>query len=377
MRLDRTLAQTRVALLSALLPALVAVLWAGTLQAATLSVTKSGSGAGAVNSNVGLIDCGTMCSDTFPDNSTVTLAAAPAAGSQFTGWLGACTGLAACQITATGAVTVSATFAPSALGPPRLDVDGTATGDALTDGLLLLRYLFGLSGSALVGNAVGPDGSRSSASQIDGYIVDMLPAYDIDGNGKADALTDGLLIIRYLFGLRGQGLIANAIGTGAIRNTAPQVEAKMQSFFAPFVIEPPLFSGTFTAPDRSTLATAQFPPMTGRPGYTLLVLPEATIFFDPADRTPVSAAAECAVLVIACFKPGERNIAGCLTNVPQCTTSTPWIGNDPMCCATACTPRYQELRLAGDNGPAAFTKAVFRAPSCMPGLSGYPAQSQP
>ena len=48
---------------------------------------------------------------------------------------------------------------------------------------------------------------------------------DIDGNGVVDALTDGLLLIRWQFGLKGPGLIANAIGPNATRNTAALVEA--------------------------------------------------------------------------------------------------------------------------------------------------------
>ena len=55
------------------------------------------------------------------------------------------------------------------------------------------------------------------------------PLLDIDGNGQADALTDGLLIIRYLFGLRGASLIAGTLGVGATRTTAAAVEAQIQS----------------------------------------------------------------------------------------------------------------------------------------------------
>jgi len=43
---------------------------------------------------------------------------------------------------------------------------------------------------------------------------------DIDCDGVADALTDGLLVIRYLFGLRGAALIRGAVGAGAQRNLA-------------------------------------------------------------------------------------------------------------------------------------------------------------
>ena len=34
---------------------------------------------------------------------------------------------------------------------------------------------------------------------------------DIDGNGEVDALTDGLMLLRYLFNLRGDSLIAGAV----------------------------------------------------------------------------------------------------------------------------------------------------------------------
>lgn len=52
---------------------------------------------------------------------------------------------------------------------------------------------------------------------------------DIDGNGAADALTDGLMVIRYLFGLRGAALIQSAVGTGAKRTSATEIEAYIKS----------------------------------------------------------------------------------------------------------------------------------------------------
>jgi hypothetical protein len=224
---------------------------------------------------------------------------------------------------------------------------------------------------------VGHDGTRPTDAQIGAYLDNIKPALDIDGNGQADALTDGLLILRYLLGLRGAPLIVQAVGPGAMRTTAAEIQPVLQSFFAPVVIEPPLFSGSFTAPDRAVLANLPLPPMVGRPGIALLVLRDATLYFDPAERTPVSAAAECAAVVLSCYTPAERNLAGCFANVPQCATSTPWVGNDPMCCPSACLARYQELLVAGESGPVAFAKSIFRAPSCMPGVAGYPPPSQP
>lgn len=52
---------------------------------------------------------------------------------------------------------------------------------------------------------------------------------DVDQNGQVDALTDGLMLLRYMFGLRGAALIQGALGPGAARNTAALIEAYMGS----------------------------------------------------------------------------------------------------------------------------------------------------
>ena len=51
----------------------------------------------------------------------------------------------------------------------------------------------------------------------------------VDGNGQSDALTDGLLILRYMFGLRGPSLVAGAVATGAPRTTAADIESQLSS----------------------------------------------------------------------------------------------------------------------------------------------------
>lgn len=57
--------------------------------------------------------------------------------------------------------------------------------------------------------------------------------YDIDANGQVDALTDGLLLMRYLQGLRGAALIQNAVGPNAGRNTSSAVEAHIAGQIPP------------------------------------------------------------------------------------------------------------------------------------------------
>ena len=50
-----------------------------------------------------------------------------------------------------------------------------------------------------------------------------------DGNGEVDALTDGLLILRYLFGLEGDALINGVVADNATRKTASDIEAHLES----------------------------------------------------------------------------------------------------------------------------------------------------
>jgi len=115
---------------------------------------------------------------------------------------------------------------------PTLDVDASLTGtryDALTDGLLIRRHLAGVTGASLTTGALGATASRTDPAAIAAYLDAIRPSLDIDGDGTVDALTDGLLIQRYLFGLRGNALIAGAVGSLATRTTAVAIEAHVQS----------------------------------------------------------------------------------------------------------------------------------------------------
>ena len=46
-----------------------------------------------------------------------------------------------------------------------------------------------------------------------------LAAFDIDGNGQVDVATDGLLVLRYLLGMRGATLVNGALGPCPSRDT--------------------------------------------------------------------------------------------------------------------------------------------------------------
>jgi hypothetical protein len=111
-----------------------------------------------------------------------------------------------------------------------LDADGNANVDALTDGLLLIRHMFGIRGESLVKDATGIGCAQCSASDIEAYLDQCaaIDAWDIDGNGEIDALTDGLLTIRYIFGIRQEALISNSVANGCTRCTVAEVEVYLQ-----------------------------------------------------------------------------------------------------------------------------------------------------
>ncbi len=117
-------------------------------------------------------------------------------------------------------------------GECTLDVDGSSSADALSDGLLLIRYLFGSRDESLIVGATASDCVNCSAAQLEPILEQCGTAgtSDIDGNGKADALTDGVLIIRYLFGSRGDSLIEGALADDCSRCTAIEIENFLQVF---------------------------------------------------------------------------------------------------------------------------------------------------
>jgi len=105
--------------------------------------------------------------------------------------------------------------------PFDIDEDGKVT--PLSDGLMMVRFLFGFtSGYEPLVSADSPHANNPTA--IIDRLNEHLPMMDIDGNGDTAALSDGVLLIRYLFGFKGDALISNAIGEGALRTDAATIE---------------------------------------------------------------------------------------------------------------------------------------------------------
>ncbi len=109
------------------------------------------------------------------------------------------------------------------------DVDKNSEIDALTDGLLILRYSFGLTNESLTNDAIASD-SPLSTPEVIASVTETMAIADVDGNGEVDALTDGLLVLRYLFGLRGESLISSVIANNATRTTIASIEAYLDLY---------------------------------------------------------------------------------------------------------------------------------------------------
>jgi List-Bact-rpt repeat protein/PASTA domain-containing protein len=90
------------------------------LQTLTLTVSKAGFGTGTVSSNPPGISCGQTCHRNFLYGTIVTLSATPAAGSLFSGWSGACSGVGSCVVTMSQARAATAKFARERCVVPKL-----------------------------------------------------------------------------------------------------------------------------------------------------------------------------------------------------------------------------------------------------------------
>jgi List-Bact-rpt repeat protein len=78
-----------------------------------LAVAKAGDGSGTVASAPPGIECGSTCTASFDEGTSVTLTATADPGTRFDGWGGACTGTAACAVKLDDDRQVTASFSTS------------------------------------------------------------------------------------------------------------------------------------------------------------------------------------------------------------------------------------------------------------------------
>jgi len=75
-----------------------------------LTITRTGTGSGSVQSLPSGISCGPDCSRRFAQGTVVSLKAVAAPNSQFSGWTGGCSGTGACSVTLGSDTSVQANF---------------------------------------------------------------------------------------------------------------------------------------------------------------------------------------------------------------------------------------------------------------------------
>ncbi len=98
-----------------------------------------------------------------------------------------------------------------------LDADANSTVKAMTDGILALRWMLGVTGAAATQGAIGTSPGRVDAANIAMHL--NLQRMDIDGDSSVDAATDGLLFLRALLGLSGTAVTSGAVSPCATRTT--------------------------------------------------------------------------------------------------------------------------------------------------------------
>lgn len=138
-------------------------------------------------------------------------------------WSGDCSGPTCVLTNVTATRSVTANFVPT------LNVDGSDVASRyqpVTDGQIIVRYMQGLRGAALVAGSGVAGAMVTDPAAMATYLDSLGAKLDIDGNGTIDAATDGLLVARYMLGFRGEALIANALGKSPrVRSTAEEIEA--------------------------------------------------------------------------------------------------------------------------------------------------------
>ena len=138
----------------------------------TLEVAKAGTGAGTVTGN-GIV-CGVTCVVTLPAGTAVSLSAAPADDSLFTGWsVPACGTSNPCAFTLTSSTAVTATFDLAPPPPPQMatlavaksgDGTGTVAGNGISCGATCAVSL-------AVGTAVSLNAAAAPDSEFGGWSV--------------------------------------------------------------------------------------------------------------------------------------------------------------------------------------------------------------
>ncbi|MCU0963206.1 MAG: PASTA domain-containing protein, partial [Pirellulaceae bacterium] len=144
------------------------------LEPALLNVVISGEG--NVTSDPANIDCPGKCAAHFSANTLTVLTATAADGSSFSGWGGACSGVAPCQVFMDQARSVSATFiaAGGATVPNVVGLTQAAAATAITNAGLVVGTVTQQSSNAVPAGSVISQNPGAGVSVAAGSGVDLV-----------------------------------------------------------------------------------------------------------------------------------------------------------------------------------------------------------
>jgi hypothetical protein len=158
-----------------------------------LSVTKSGEG--LVTSEPAGISCGIACSADFASDSSVTLTANGTAGSTFTGWSGACTGIGSCIVVMNAPQTVSATFtAPPSTASLTVTNIGTGSGTVNSSPGGIAQCTNSCTANFTIGTTVILTATPTNGSTFEGWSTN-----GCTGTGTCTVLVNGLQTVTATF----------------------------------------------------------------------------------------------------------------------------------------------------------------------------------
>jgi hypothetical protein len=135
-----------------------------------------------------------------------------------------------------------------------LDFDGNGQTDGMTDGMIMIRYLFGFDDEALIKRVLGPGAARTDLASVMSYLRsantgdpanNMFDPLGIGGDPVGTPGTiEAVILLRYLFGFTGVALTRGVISPGTVpdgstRTTSSEIMTFLGQFWVGTDSPPP------------------------------------------------------------------------------------------------------------------------------------------
>ena len=169
-------------------PLSVAVAFTVSLPMVALTVSRAGSAEGTVTSAPVGLNCGAICTASFPAGTVVTVSATPDPDAVFREWRGACTGTSpTCIFNLTGNASVTAVFSKMFTDDPLVAGSSVAKAVHVTDlrsAIDTLRARWGLAPFTYTDSSLSPRGTAIRAVHLTDLRSAITQAYLAAGRGS-------------------------------------------------------------------------------------------------------------------------------------------------------------------------------------------------